>query len=295
MPGEPAGGPATPPGTAVTRGSLSIPLNPHRLLRWLLAVVAGLLVASFLAQLALRAAPDLPLVGFVARALYIDTEQSIPTALSFLLLLACAGALALVATLQKGTESGDSRHWAALSVVFVALAFDEHLAIHEEAIEPMRAWLGDRATGLLHFAWVVPGLAFASVVALFFLRFTLSLPRETRNHVLLAGFFYLAGAVLVEMVGGAYVEDNSHEDVVYLVINSIEEGLEMAGATVFFFAITRYIFEHYGGLTVAVRNTYVASCQVGDAAGGWAADGGVVPMMVVAVEPTVKGPGSAGV
>lgn len=45
-----------------------------------------------------------------------------------------------------------------------------------------------------------------------------------------------------------------------------------------------------------------ARCRLGvvarlvvDAAGGWAADGGVVPVMVVAVEPGVKGAGSAGV
>jgi hypothetical protein len=32
--------------------------------------------------------------------------------------------------------------------------------------------------------------------------------------------------------------------------------------------------------------------QVGDAAGGWSADGGVVAVMVVGVEPGVKGSGS---
>ena len=38
----------------------------------------------------------------------------------------------------------------------------------------------------------------------------------------------------------------------------------------------------------------VVPCQVGDSAGGWAADGGVVSVMVVAVEEAVKGAGSAG-
>jgi len=38
----------------------------------------------------------------------------------------------------------------------------------------------------------------------------------------------------------------------------------------------------------------VVPCQVGDSAGGWASDGGVVSVMVVAVEPAVKGSGAAG-
>ena len=38
----------------------------------------------------------------------------------------------------------------------------------------------------------------------------------------------------------------------------------------------------------------VVPCQVGDAVGGWSADGGVVSVMVVAVEPAVKGSSSGG-
>ena len=36
------------------------------------------------------------------------------------------------------------------------------------------------------------------------------------------------------------------------------------------------------------------SGEVGDAAGGWDADGGVVAVMVVAVEPAIRGSGAAG-
>jgi pimeloyl-ACP methyl ester carboxylesterase len=39
----------------------------------------------------------------------------------------------------------------------------------------------------------------------------------------------------------------------------------------------------------------VVDREVGDAAGGWAADGGVVAVMVVAVEPAIKGSGPVGV
>jgi hypothetical protein len=38
----------------------------------------------------------------------------------------------------------------------------------------------------------------------------------------------------------------------------------------------------------------VLSCQVVDSAGGWPADGGVVAVMVVAMEPACKCSGSAG-
>ena len=38
----------------------------------------------------------------------------------------------------------------------------------------------------------------------------------------------------------------------------------------------------------------VVSCQVGDSAGGWAADGGVVSVMVVAVEEAVKSASATG-
>ena len=39
----------------------------------------------------------------------------------------------------------------------------------------------------------------------------------------------------------------------------------------------------------------VLPSEVGDSADGWATDGGVVAMMVVAVKEPVKGPGSGGI
>ena len=50
-----------------------------------------------------------------------------------------------------------------------------------------------------------------------------------------------------------------------------------------------------GRTRARIAGLAVVPCQVGDAAGGWAADGGVVSVMVVAVEPAVKGSGAAGV
>jgi hypothetical protein len=48
-------------------------------------------------------------------------------------------------------------------------------------------------------------------------------------------------------------------------------------------------------LIATVLVLVVPSREVGDSGDGWTADGGVVAVMVVAVEPAVKGAGAAGV
>ena len=60
--------------------------------------------------------------------------------------------------------------------------------------------------------------------------------------------------------------------------------------------------DHFMATTAYVKAVYraggtplvVVSCQVGDSAGGWAADGGVVSVMVVAVEEAVKSASATG-
>ena len=62
------------------------------------------------------------------------------------------------------------------------------------------------------------------------------------------------------MVGGAYVESNTHEDVAYLAIHSVEEGPEMAGASVFLVAFVRHLLQHFGRFTLrALPNPLEAS------------------------------------
>ena len=74
-----------------------------------------------------------------------------------MLLLTAAALLAVCAAGAPVRGSIGRRAWASLALLFVALSLDEHSGLHEMLGPPIRR--GWDATGVLHFAWVVPGAA----------------------------------------------------------------------------------------------------------------------------------------
>jgi hypothetical protein len=98
--------------------------------------------------------------------------------------------------------------------------------------------------GFFAFAWVVPGIMLVIVLALFFLRFLFSLPLKTRLRFLFAATIYLGGAIGMEMVGGRYFEVHG-ATLMYSMLSTIEEGMEMAGAIFFIRALLLYIADYY--------------------------------------------------
>lgn len=219
-----------------------ISLNPGSV-AWVLGIMAlVLLLASLAGQLAPYFTSRTEPVVFLS----LDAEQNLPTFFSVLLILAAALLLTLV-TLFKKTQ-GDSYvfYWGLLSLGFLMMALDEATSVHEKLYGPMIQWLGADRPAIFNFAWVVPCIAFVSVIGLFFLRFLLHLPAKTRLLFCVAGAVYVGGAIGFEMVGGYYYAI-THEmgNWIFIAISSTEESLEMGGVIIFIFALLRYMAETF--------------------------------------------------
>jgi uncharacterized membrane protein len=113
-----------------------------------------------------------------------------------------------------------------MAVVFLFLSFDELFAVHERLMQPVLETFD--LPGFLQFAWVPVYAILVMIVALVFLPLWRSLEHGPRWTLTIAGAAYLAGAVGFETLGGA-VYTGTEGDVLYGVLYTMEESLEMLG------------------------------------------------------------------
>jgi hypothetical protein len=169
----------------------------------------------------------------------VDEEQSIPAWFSSSVLLLCSVLLAIITATLKRTGERYVPHWGALAILFALLSLDESISVHERFVEPLRSLLG--VSGLLYFAWVVPGGAFVVILALAYRRYVFDLPAESRRLFIVAGTLYLSGVLGLEMIGGLWVDLYGQQNWAYHGFATVEELLEMSGAILFLYALMQYL------------------------------------------------------
>ena len=124
-----------------------IPFTPRAIRRLLTAITAGLLLAHSVVQVGIY--------GFGAKkhwldSLNMDREFNLPTLFSSALLLLAA---LLMQRLAQNSDRIASQGWRLLSKIFIFLALDEVLQIHEILIIP---GLRHQVHPALASTWVVP-------------------------------------------------------------------------------------------------------------------------------------------
>jgi hypothetical protein len=171
-----------------------------------------------------------------------DDEANIATWFSSTVMLGCAAFLAYIG--HRAPSGWWRRRWWALAVILLVMSIDETAQLHEMSIECMRGIFG--SYGPLHFAWVVPGAAFAATVAIVFFRFLKRLPNPTRWLFVLAGLTYVSGALGMEMIDGWYAGKHGVANLGYAYLTVIEEGLENAGLILFTYSLCSYVHRGMG-------------------------------------------------
>jgi hypothetical protein len=227
------------------------PLHPRYTIRagrltLILAAIASCLVIINCGIIFLRATFDIQrFLGF-SRLFDLDKESNFPSLFSTGLFLINSGLLFCIASIQPGARIRSARlSWLVLSVIFGLLAIDECISIHEMLVVVVRNALN--VGGVFHFAWVIPygvaTLGLAVVLTPWFLR----LDRRTQSFFGGSAVLFLAGSVGLEMVAGRYLESVSLErDVVYQVMYTIEETLEMCGLILFGYSLMDYLRRNQG-------------------------------------------------
>jgi hypothetical protein len=193
-----------------------------------------------------------------SRLFRLDREMNLPTLFSTMLLLGAAFLLFCLGSRQSASPPEERRYWLGLGAVFVFLAVDEFVKIHEIFINPVRIALDTE--GALRIAWVIPYGIATVVLGLFYARFWWGLPPRARWLFLLAAGLYVGGAVGFEMVGSAYIDsqgypygsDDVYRDRVYFALISVEEIGEMLGMIVFIYILLELAGKRVEALQLSV-------------------------------------------
>jgi hypothetical protein len=222
-----------------------IQLNPNSICRVLMAIAIFLVIMSFGGQVSLYFIRGNHHLDVLVRLFNINAEMNIPTFFSTFLLLASVLLLAIITLLKRNQKDPYFFHWMILTLGFLWMSTDEAAALHEKFVKPVRSLLGEGYLGLLYYAWVIPGILLVLVITLYFYRFLLHLPTQTRFNFLIAATTYLGGAIGFESIGGCYAELHGERDLTYNAIATIEEGLEMTGVILFIRALLGYISSNH--------------------------------------------------
>ena len=176
----------------------------------------------------------------LVRAFDLDREENIPTWYAASTLLVCSILLATIAQAKKTQGAPHALYWSVLALMFLCLSLDEATEIHDN-------WSGLLPSefdlkGFLYFSWVILGAALALIVFLFYLRFLAALPPRTRYLFLIAGIVYVGGAIGMETVGASvFVHSGREHTLLFAMMTTLEEFLEMLGILVFIYALLSYM------------------------------------------------------
>lgn len=199
--------------------------------------------------------PDHPIADVLKR-FDLGHEPSIPAFYSASVMLVSAMFLTFLGRFDHSGGTSRQRYWYALGLLFLLLAIDEAVIIHEMGTAAMD---GLNLSGPFYFSWVIPGLIFTALVGVFFLRFLLTLNARTRNLLILSGVVFVSGAVGMELIAGlifgaAENETAAISSVSHVIVQAIEEGLEMTGVAIFLCALVDYANIKGLGLEVFQRD-----------------------------------------
>ena len=187
------------------------------------------------------------------RLFTVNAEGMIPTMYSTVALLFCSALLMIIGISKHRLSANYILHWLGLALIFLFLAMDEALEIHEQFVGPVRSAL-DITSGFFYFAWVIPyGVALFVFLAAY-LKFLIELPARTRLLFGSAGCIYVTGALGFELLGGHQSALSGQDNLMYILLSTSEEVFEMGGILIFVYALLSYLGSEIKELRIGVAS-----------------------------------------
>ena len=225
----------------------TIIIQPKTVSFILLLIIVGLVLANITGQVLQH---EFGYNSSIIRGLDFDNERNIPAFFSTVLLLISASLLGSIAAVKRKEQDSYTRHWAMLSLIFVFLALDENVSLHERLIEPLRNAL--HTGGVFYYAWVIPAIFAVLCFAILYFKFLFHLPKKSRLIFSIAAILYIGGAIGVEMIGGRHADLYGVSNFSYSMITTLEESFEMAGILLFIFGLLCYVESAFREIYIAV-------------------------------------------
>lgn len=226
---------------------MNIKLTPKQIISWLSIIVLVLIVGHIICQaVRLYFGQTYGLVLFD-----LDEEKNIPTLYASISLVLCSVLLLTIAIGKRRIRKSDTLYWLGLAAIFLFLAIDEFAGIHEKFNDPLKSLFD--TSFVFGYAWVVPYAIFVSIFVLGYLKFSLTLPRQTFLLFLLSGSIYVLGAIGLEILGNyQFSQYGNRTNIPYIILASIEEIMEMVGILIFLYALLTYISTELQGVKVVL-------------------------------------------
>lgn len=212
---------------------MNIVLKPEKIARFLLLLTAFFTLAHIAGQVAyLSNGPSLWLYLFD-----LDREQSIPRFFSVTLLLLCAGLIGIIVTVSRQNNLKDTYYWLGLGVVFLGFAIFKNNSFSVSPSVIIRSAFNISRIQLYALVYGFFLIVFPLIYLKFFFRLS------TRMKVLLVSgaFFYIGGAVALDLVSAYLSHLFGQSSVFYLASATLEEVLEMVGIVVFVYTFLFYV------------------------------------------------------
>lgn len=228
---------------------MRLEVSARSVLRTLLMIIGLLLVAN-IAGLILTYRHGYPYETGVVRIFNFDWERNVPSLFASVQIGTASLLLTIIGAIRK-TRGESYLSWFILAFIFLYLAADEAIGIHERFTYPLQERFG--LSGIFYFGWVVPYGIATLIFGLCFARFVVSLPARIRNIMILSGFVFLTGALGFEMLSGFHMADVGHRTIYYSVLATCEELLEFLGIALFIYALLLFIANHYATVEIQVR------------------------------------------
>ncbi len=182
-----------------------------------------------------------------------NLESNVPTWFSVIILAFTALLFFIIYTQKKNNNTKGAHYWLTLCFIFIFISVDESVQVHEEVAKIVRPSVTNNVSGLLYWAWVIPYGIFAIAAVLYFMRFVLSLPAQTRNLFFLAGGMYIFGALILELAEGHFYVKYGLDHIYNRILYFIEELCEMGGVTVLIYALLSYMAVSNTSVTVSKK------------------------------------------
>ena len=197
------------------------------------------------------------LVRVLFSLFFMDGEGNVPAIFSTWLFL--INAVIFLIVWKAACLAGDAQKiWLFLSSVFVFLAIDESISIHERLIDPLRDALD--ATGIFYYTWIIPYGIGVVLLSIFAIPVFLRMQKRIRFWFGLSAATYLFATIGLEMISGKYlVMMNEQKDIVWIFMMTVEESLEMVGLIILVYAQLLLLRNKYNGFLIFMPATGDAS------------------------------------